>query len=193
VIEDLANSRYLMTAYGASSDGWEAFRQTGQQAPLYEVAAILCGAWTVLSEDNDFFAGLSELSLERMDPDLRSALGGIPPPTPNADRAKLVEDFLDHLDVNRLLARELSVLVQAGMEPAHAVRLVTDLRSLLAGQISPLSDGDMSALRANVSMLAEDLCKAEQALRVFDFDVISESEAGRAPPPRWMDSLRVVG
>jgi hypothetical protein len=78
LLEDLTGSRYLMNAYAVSSDSWENFRQTGQRASLYEVAAALCGAWSTLAEDHDFFDGLNEIATERMEPDLQSALQGLP-------------------------------------------------------------------------------------------------------------------
>jgi hypothetical protein len=193
MLEDLANSRYLITAYASASDSWENFRQTGQQASLYEVAAILCGAWTTLDEDFEFMGELSDLTADRMAPDLLSALHGKVVPGDDPTRDTLLGELAAYSDTDKLLARELVVLVQAGMTPVHAVRLVGDLQDLLAPRIEPLSDTQVRALQRNVPRLARELCSAEQTLKVFDYDLASEASKGRAPHPGWVRNLRTVG
>jgi hypothetical protein len=196
MLEDLTGSRYLMNAYAVSSDSWESFRQTGQRAPLYEVAAVLCGTWATLAEDQDFFGGLNEMATERMESDLRNALQGPPVPAAPAagpDRQKLVAEFADHLDVDKLLARELVVLVQAGMESVHAVRLISDLRDLLGSRVTGLTGPMLSSLQSKVPLLADELCKAERTLRVFDYDPVSEAPAQHAPHRRWVRTLHLSG
>jgi hypothetical protein len=196
MLEELAGSRYLMNAYAVSSDSWENFRQTGQRASLYEVAAALCGAWSTLAEDQDFLGELNEMATERMEPDLRSALQGPATPAPPAeapDRQKLVAEFAGYLDVDKLLAQELVVLVQAGMDSVHAVRLISDLRDLLGSRVTGLTSPMLSSLQSNVPLLADKLCKAERTLRVFDYDPVSEAPAQHAPHRRWVGTLRLVG
>jgi hypothetical protein len=105
VLEDLANSRYLMNAYAASSDCWDNFRATGQQASLYEAAAILCGAWTILSEDDAFLEGLSGMSDQKMDADLMTRVRASSSPLPPAadeERNKLLGEFAAYLDTDKL-------------------------------------------------------------------------------------------
>jgi hypothetical protein len=193
VLEDLGNSRYLMKAYARSSDSWENFRQTGQQASLYEVAAILCGAWTTLSDDEDFFTALSEMAHDRMDSDLRIVLSGDTVRAKDPDRNRVLTEFAAHLDADKLLARELVVLVQAGMDPVHALRLVDDLGEHLSGRLRAMPGPEMATLQQNVPTLAAELCKARQALKVFDYDPLAESEEGAPPHRRWVTSLRLVG
>jgi hypothetical protein len=194
MLEDLANSRYLMNAYATGSDSWESFRQTGHQTSLYEVAAILCGAWTTLSEDDDFFDAMSEVSADRLDPDVRDAFRGKHAPAKDPDRSRLLSDVAAYRHPDKLLAQELVVLVQAArMQPPHAVRLVSDLRDLLAPSIEPVSGEMMSALRADVPRLADELCRAQQRLKVFNYDPATETVEGAAPHRGWVRSLRVVG
>jgi hypothetical protein len=194
MIEDLANSRYLMTAYATSSDSWEIFRQTGQQTQLFEVAAILCGAWTTLSEDEDFVEGLAEVSEQRMAPDMREAMQmGFIEPDADPARKQVLQELLAHQETDKLLARELVVLVQAGMQPAHAVRLVADLQTLLRPRIEPLSDYELSSLRTNIPQLADALCKAQRTLKGFNYDVASETENGRPPHRGWVRAYRLLG
>jgi hypothetical protein len=192
MLEDIASSRYLMTAYATSSDSWEEFRRTGDKASLFEVAAILCGAWTALSEDDDFLDGLNEMSEQRMASDLQSALHGdfVPPDDP--ERRKLLEDVAAHRQTDKLLSKEMVVLVQAGMDPVHAIRLVSDLSDLVKRDLRPLGQQRMTALMKSVPVLATELCKAQQVLRTFDYEVVSEVEAQRPPHRRWIRSLRIV-
>lgn len=196
MLQDLTGSRYLMNAYAVSSDSWQNFRQTGQHASLYEVAAALCGAWSTLAEDQEFLGGLYEMATERMEPDLRSALQGSAIPAPPAiapGRQAVVVEFADHLDVDKLLAREFVVLVQAGMDSVHAVRLISDLRDLLGSRVTGVTSTMLSSLQSNVPLLADQLCKAERTLRGLDYDPVSEPPAGHAPHRRWVRSLHLVG
>jgi hypothetical protein len=183
MLEDLANSRYLMSAYAASSDSWESFRRTGQQSSLVEVAAALCGAWSLLSEDDDFFNGLDG-AWERAESEWRQSYEGPSLPEDIAQR-----DFHAYLDVDRLLAQELVVLVQAGMNPRHVVRLVGDLREVLGREIAPPDGIAVSDLRDEVTQLAEELCRAQQRLRTLDFDPYTELPAQRAPHRSWLRHL----
>lgn len=112
-------------------DSWESFRLTSQQSSLFEVAAALCGAWSLLSEDDDFFSALDE-ARERADLEWRQPYQGRSTAEDAARR-----DFHVYLDVDKLLAQELVVLVQAGMNPKHVVRLVGDLRESLGREIAP--------------------------------------------------------
>jgi hypothetical protein len=194
MLEDLANSRYLMNTYAVASDSWENFRQTGQQASLYEVAAILCGAWTTLSDDDDFFEAMSTVTGDRLEPDLRGAFVGDYAPPSDPDRSKLLSEVAAYSDPDRLLAQELVVLVQAaGMQPVHALRLVSDLRDVLGSRVDPPSQQAMTTLRGNVPILAEELCKAKQRLKVFDYESTTALGAGAAPHRGWIRSLRITG
>jgi hypothetical protein len=193
MLEDIAGSRYLMTAYATSSDSWENFRLTGDKASLFEVAAILCGAWTALSEDDDFLAGLNEMTEDAMADDLKSALLGDFAPPEDPERRKLLEDVAANRQTDKLLSQEMVILVQAGMDPVHAVRLVTDLSDLIRRDIQPIETTRMAALRARVPDLASELCKAERVLRAFDYEAAAELEAQRPPHRRWIRSLRIVG
>ncbi len=192
MLEDLATSSYLMTAYATSSDSWVNFRRTGQQASLYEVAAILCGPWRALSEDDDFFDGLDDMAAQGLQPDVENAIRGSVAPTSDASRHQFLEEISTHRDTDKLLARELVVLVQAGMDSVHALRLVSDLQTLIAPQLYPLPTARISALRNTVPALASELYKAQQTLKVFDYDAESAAEAGRAPHRIWVRDLRVV-
>jgi hypothetical protein len=187
MLEDLANSRYLMRAYAASSDSWENFRLTGRQSSLHEVAFALCGAWTVLSEDDDFFDGLADVP-NRVGPLMGRATGE------DREHQQRAAEFHQHLDVDRLLSRELVVLADAGMDPRHAIRLVTDLGDLLMDGFNPeLSGGDVETLRIQAGELADELCKAQLRLRAFDYDPTTEVPAGRAPHRTWMNRMKTVG
>jgi hypothetical protein len=197
MLEDLIGSRYLMNVYAVSSDSWENFRQTGQQASLYEVAAALCGAWTTLAEDQEFFGGLKEMATELMQPDLAAELAGAPTPTvagtDATERQKFVAEFGDYLDVDKLLARELVVLVQAGMNSVHAVRLISDLRDLLGNRVTGPPSPTLSLLQPNVQLLADQLCKAQTTLPVFNYDPLSDPKAEHAPHRRWVRTLHLFG
>jgi hypothetical protein len=199
MLEDLANSRYLMNAYAASSESWENFRRTSQQASLYEVAAALCGAWQTLGEDGDFFASLDDMTTEKMPRHLVAALGGVPtdqemaPPPLTPDDVRVAEELSAHREVDKLLARELVILTQAGMEPVHAVRLIGDLQDILKRTIEPLKKSQVDQLRMDVPRLAEELCRAQQTLKVFNFEPASELAAGHPPHRRWVRTLRTIG
>jgi hypothetical protein len=182
-----------MTAYAASSDAWESFRQEGQKESLYEVAAILCGAWTALSEDDDFFEAMSQMTEERMEPDLQNAIRGDFSPGDDPDRARVLTDLAANREVDKLLAQELVVLIRAGMEPLHSVRLVSDLSGLLSGDLEPLALRDMQELRQQVPVLASELCKAQRVLKVFDYEAAREAAIERAPHKRWVKTLRLLG
>jgi hypothetical protein len=201
MLEGLSGSRYLLTAYAVSSDAWENFRQTGQKAPLNAVAVSLCGAWKILAEDDGFFGALDEMKMALSESDLRGALEQPvgtrstrgPGPPQLRDRWKFVAEFAAHLDVDTLLTREFEVLAHAGMEPAHAVSLVTDLRELLGDRLTAPSAPKMASLQQRVKELADQLCNAQETLRVFDYDPVPELEAGHAPHRRWVRILRLVG
>jgi hypothetical protein len=203
MLEDIANSRYLMRAYAQSSDSWEHFRTTAQQASLFEVAAILCGAWTVLGEDDDFFDGvgvaygrLQELEVLAGVPSKDVPKGGAPlSAAPRADQdlgeddARVRDEFRAHLEVDRLLSRELVVLVHAGMKPVHAVRLVTDLADVLGDELRPRTM-NLEDLRADITKFAAELCEAETRLRVFSFDPEIDLTAARPPHRGWLSRLK---
>jgi hypothetical protein len=196
MLEDLAGSRYVMTAYATSSDSWENFRRTGDKASLFEVAASLCGAWTALSEDEDFLAGLNEMGEKEMANDLKSALLGDFAAPKDSERRKLLEDVAAHRQTDKLLSQELVVLVQAvqaGMDPVHAVRLVSDLSDLIRRELRPLGQERMAGLKERVPELASELCKAQRVLRTFDYEIAAELEAQRRPHRRWIRSLQIVG
>jgi len=188
MLEDMATSRYLMNAYAVSSDSWENFRQTGQQASLYEVASALCGAWTLLADDDDFFDGVEEAN---------SRLWSGPTRDPAAEdpvKYGREQDAFDALrDADRLLSKEFVVLVQAGMNPIHVTRLISDLSGVLTGPVEPLPPPSVSALRQDVPLLARELCTAQQALNVLGYGVESEPLAQHAPHRRWVKGLRLVG
>jgi hypothetical protein len=190
MLEDAANSRYLMRAYAQSSDSWEHFRTTAHQASLFEVAAILCGAWTLLSEDDDFFDGVED-AYRRLG-ELGVLLGPADEAPVSADRgddAGVRRELRAYLEVDRLLARELVVLVHAGMEPVHAVRLVTDLVEVLEGTLVP-HDENFEDLRGDMKKFAGELCAAEKRLRVLEFDPEVELPAERPPHRGWLRPLR---
>jgi hypothetical protein len=193
MLEDLTESRYLMTAYATASDSWEDFRGTGNKSALFEVAAILCGGWTTLSDDDDFIYGLDQLTEGRWATDLRSALHGRFPNAVGEGRLELVEEVMSYRATDKLLSQEMVVLVQAGMDPVHAVRLVTDLSELLTSEVRPPDSAVIAGLKANIPELASELCKAQQLLRTFDYDPLTETEVESRPPRRWTRSLRTLG
>jgi hypothetical protein len=187
MLENLANSRYLMSAYARSSDSWENFRLTGRQSSLHEVAFALCGAWTLLSEDDDFLEGLSEVPAQ-----VASMMYPATAASPE-ERAR-ADEFREHLAVDRLLARELVILADAGMDPRHAVRLVTDLGDLLTEEIDQDRVGEhVSVLRNEVGQIAQVLCEAESRLRALDYEPATEVAAGRPPHRTWVRGLKTVG
>ena len=214
MLEDLAESHYLLNAYAASSDSWEHFRRTSQRAPLFEVASTLCGAWTTLSQDDVFLDGLQEITepylkgdrlrkKARNAPRLRegqpepSRSSGVPESRRPAPRIVDVEEqdgmeAAGLFDVDKLLAREFAVLQHAGMDPVHATRLITDLRDwLYSPRLEPLRESDLARLRKGVPELAAELCEAARALRVIGFEP-SEAPAGPPPHRKWVRSLWLV-
>jgi hypothetical protein len=191
-LENLAESRYLVPAYTAASDSWAAFRTTGEPGPLYEVSAILCGLWQTLSEDDEFFAGLEAATVERMPPVFREGLKS-PVAVAGPKRSDGDDDFASYLEGDRLLSKELVVLVQAGLDPSHAVRLVTDLSDLLGDRVHPLDKGGVTRIRRSASDVADELCAAQRRLRAFGFDPIAETIAGHQPHSRWPRALRTIG
>ena len=205
MIESLGDSRYLMTAYAAASDRWQDFRGTGDQNALSDVAGILCGAWTVLSEDDDFLAAMTEMSDESMPDDVASALGkhtvhgdrrggtkARPVSALPEGRESFLAEISAHRQTDKLLARETTILIRAGMSPAHAVRLVSDLAEMLGPTVAPIPHGRVTNFQIQAAFLAEELCKARQVLQVFDYGS-SESFAKTEPHRRWVRTLRVAG
>jgi hypothetical protein len=88
----------------------------------------------------------------------------------------------------------LVVLVQAGMTPVHAVRVISDLRNLLGIRLEGLPDSQSTSwLQEDVEHLARRLCKAQKALRSFDYDPLSDPQAGQVPNSRWVRTLHMVG
>ena len=187
MLADLANSRYLLRAYAASSDSWENFRLTGQQSSLHEVAFALCGAWTLLSDDTDFFDGLKEASAQA--DRMRAGMAE------DENEYKQAAEFQELIaDVDKLLARELVVLADAGMDPRHAMRLVTDLGDLLTEGIDvDRLEHDVQMLQHEAHDIAHLLCEAQSRLQAFDYDPVAEAPANRPPHRAWVSGLKTVG
>lgn len=198
MFDDLAASRYLMVEYAKASDAWESFRATGDPQALDEAATTLAAAWAVLADDEDFWTGAydaAQLSTTR--PMVEALTRGRELPSRSAGRAgeenAMAAELATYRYTDKLLARELVVLIEVGMRPVHAARLVTDLSDVLPATIEPVQPKSVEQTRALAPELAEMLGQIRETLAVLDQDLMVETARPQPPHRGWIRGLRTVG
>jgi hypothetical protein len=79
------------------------------------------------------------------------------------------------------------------LNPRHAIRLVTDLGTVLGDRLEPGRIMSAAVLRSYVADVAQDLCTAQKQLAGFDYDPASDHVADAPPHPKWLRHLRIAG
>lgn len=194
-LDPLTDVGFTMRAYASASDSWLGFLQNGSPEALRSTAATLAGALAVLGEDPAFFAALRTVvtGVEdvrgSMPDDLRQQLDAHVPLAPTGNGT---------LAVDRVLSREVPVLMTAGMQPAHAVRLVTDLSRIVPDGTPVPADAAMARMHSATQALAAELGRAERVVAMTsEPGVVPGSPTGAPLPtaPRhraWAQALRTT-